>query len=170
MARVKKSRKSGLIGTPKETSERRGNKKPATAPKHKRKSGNAAGTRQNTDIEPGQSKPHHSIRDKRLGSQKPISLIVEKSANKPRSTPRRKFSTPEQELTALEADKHFNQLLDQLEDKQKLSNEDQIWLDQQLARHKVLCDLLGITDQPDDTPDDNPFSQVDAIHLDDFKD
>jgi hypothetical protein len=170
MARVKKSRKSGLIGTPKESSESRGKKKPATAPKHKRKSGNAAGTRQNLDIEPGQSTTHHSIRDKRLGSKKPISLIAEKSNKKSSSVPRRQFATPEQELNVLEADQRFNRLLDQLEDEQKLSNEDQIWLDQQLARHKVLCDLLGITDQPDDTPEDDPFSQVDAIHLDDFKD
>lgn len=169
MARAKKSRKGGLIGTPKESFESRGKKKPVAPPRNKRKSGNAAGTRQNVDSGPGLADTGSANKDKRIGSKKPIPLVVEKARKQSDPVKRRKFATPEKELDALEADQRFNRLLDKLEDEQVLSKEDKTWLDQQLARHKVLCDLLGIKEETG-LPEDDPFSQLDAIQLDDFKD
>lgn len=170
MARVKKSRKIGSIGTPKESFESRGKKKPIAPPRNKRKSGNAAGTRQNVEPLDESSTNSSQNRDKRIGSKKLIPLVVETSTKK-KSVPVKKhrFATPAKELDALEADPRFNRLLDSIEDEQVLSQEDQAWLDKQLARHKVLCDLLGIKEDAD-LPEDDPFTDLDAIHLDDFKD
>ena len=172
MTRAKKSRKGGSIGIPKaikDSSNSRSTSKPTSPSRPKRKSGNAPGTRQNTDTTATKANSNSGSQDKRIGSKKPIPLIVEKNQKPVAKVQKRKYATPAEELAALEANDRFNTLLDKIEDEQALSKDDQDWLDQQLARHKVLCDLLGIKEEVEE-PDADPFAQLDAIQLDDFKD
>ncbi|WP_100644159.1 Der GTPase-activating protein YihI [Alteromonas facilis] len=163
MPRVKKSRKGGPIGVSK-SPENRSTPQPR---KPKRKKGKAPGSRHNVEQSTTQASVQNANTDKRLGSKKPVPLIVTKSpAVKPQA---KKYATPRQELAALEANERFNLLLDQLENGDTLSQEEQAWLDKQLARHQVLCELLGIKVE-EESEEDDPFAQLDAIRLDDFND
>ena len=38
-----------------------------------------------------------------------------------------------------------------------------------MARHRILCDLLGIVEEDDEDDDMDPFDDLDAINIDDFK-
>ena len=38
-----------------------------------------------------------------------------------------------------------------------------------MARHRILCDLLGIVEDDDEDDDMDPFNDLDAINIDDFK-
>ncbi len=38
-----------------------------------------------------------------------------------------------------------------------------------MARHRILCDLLGIAES-DDEDDDDPMDSLDALSMDEFKD
>ncbi|MBT0586664.1 Der GTPase-activating protein YihI [Alteromonas oceanisediminis] len=175
MPRVKKSRKVGLIGTRKSPDHKRpsrikGGKEDPHATRQKRKSGNAPGTRNNVESDNKPVARNSGSQDKRIGSKKPIRLVVDPKQKRPTPT-RKRFATPAAELAALESDERFNALLDQLEDETPLSEADQQWLNERLARYQVLCDLLGITEDDEvETDSDDPYSQLDAIHIDDFKD
>ena len=170
MARAKKSRKGGPIGVAKTSNESSPKvKKSPPPPRSKKKKGNSPGSRHSETTTKKVVSSSTGSTDKRIGSKKPIPLIVE--SKKPQSQiKKRKFATPAQELAALEADSRFNRLLDKLDDEQVLNSEDQQWLDAQLARHRVLCDLLGIKDETEEQDDaGDPFAQLDAIRMDDFE-
>ena len=170
MPRVKKSRKGGPIGVSK-PAKHGPSKTNRTAPveRTKKRKGLSPGSRNNVEQKTKVSEQANQPKDKRLGSKKPIALVVTEKPKATIQTPKRKYATPAQELAALEADARFNALLDQLDDGAKLSDADQKWLDNALARHQVLCDLLGI--KPEETEqDDDPFASLEAIRLDDFND
>ena len=65
--------------------------------------------------------------------------------------------------------------MDKIDLGKKISKEEQHYVDQTLARHKVLCDLLGLSDEPE-KPKESPeqqtdlYSQFEAIDINDFKD
>lgn len=170
MPRAKKTRKSGLIGTPKvNPSNKRSSTGNSNPPKMKRKKGNSPGSRHNVESNKKPESTKTTTTDKRVGSKKPIPLIVEpKKSNKPVKA--KKYRTPLEELDALESDARFNRLLDQIEDNVTLTTDDQKWIDEKLERHKILCDLLGIKLEEDDVEDSDPFDALDAIQMDDFKD
>lgn len=169
MARAKKSRKGGPIGVAKVSNENTSKtKKSPPPPRSKKKKGNTPGSRHSESDKKNNLVHSKVAQDKRIGSKKPIQLVVD--TQKPNSTiSKRKYATPAQELAALEANARFNELLDQLDEGSPLSVENQQWLDAQLARHKVLCDLLGIKEDVEDEQEDDPFAQLDAIRLDDFE-
>ncbi|MEG3765824.1 Der GTPase-activating protein YihI [Alteromonas sp. 14N.309.X.WAT.G.H12] len=169
-SRSKKSRKIGLIGVRKDPDfkpEERKNKGKVNAPKSKRRLGNPAGSRNSLENTQKSDKPTKVNQDPRHGSKKPVPLIktpVKTQAQK-------KYATPAEELAALEADTKLSTLLDKLDSNKAISKAEQQYVDEKMARHRILCDLLGITEFDDeDEENDDPLAQLDAISLDEFKD
>ena len=81
----------------------------------------------------------------------------------------KKYATPADELAALEADNRLSDLLDKLDEGQAISKAEQQYVDDKMARHRILCDLLGIAES-DDEDDDDPMDSLDAMSMDEFKD
>ena len=168
MARQKKSRKVGKIGISKTPSNIR---KP-TEKRVKKHLGKPAGSRNNEAliIKPDAKKVN---KDPRHGSKKPVSLVAVTKEQKS-VTKKVKYFSPTQELAAIEQDSRFATLLDNLDLGKKITREDQHYVDLTLARHKVLCDMLGLTGESE-TIDDKPeqqtdlYSQFEAIDINDFK-
>lgn len=169
MARVKKSRKIGRIGIPKEQREPR-KQRESQAGKPKKRKGNPSGSRHSGAHSAPKDLQRSGPKDPRLGSKKPISLVVESKTTKT-DKPRPKYFSPAQELKALEENTRLNELLDASDDGKTLSKEDQKFVDASLARHKELCDLLGIKDEiePESRDQDDPFSRFEAIDIDKLK-
>ena len=81
-------------------------------------------------------------------------------------------------MAALEADERLAMLLDKYDNDEALSKDDVQYLESKMARHKILCDLLGITDEDDNdakmvSPDlpseDDPLKTFESININDFK-
>lgn len=172
MAHSKKSRKVGQIGIPK--SKERGGRKPSTAPKRtKPTKGKPAGSRHSVAQETSQH-VNKVRKDPKIGSKKPIEL---------RPTPKpdvkvkiRKFATPAAELEALEADERLHTLLERIDNNETLTADEQEFVTSTMARHAVLCDLLGIKDEEEPSPEsdkkaveDDPLAALDAININDFR-
>jgi ribosome assembly protein YihI (activator of Der GTPase) len=170
MARVKKSRKVGKIGITKTESPRKPSK--PQLGKSTKTSGNKAGTRQQVAVNDNGKGNNNQKLDARIGSKKSIDLgkYKHKPVTKVEAEPKPRYETPQQELDAIEQDPRLEALLTKQEQK-KLNSDEQTYLDKTLKRHKVLCDMLGI-DSDDDVSEQeiDPFAQLDAIRLDDFKD
>lgn len=169
MARQKKSRKVGKIGISKTPS----NVRKPTEKRVKKHLGKPAGSRNNealTDIQG----PKKVNKDPRHGSKKPVSLIADTKEQK--SGPKKiKYFSPTQELAAIEQDPRLATLLDKIDLGKKITREDQQYVDQTLARHKILCDLLGLTDEVEKPKESSEqqtdlYSQFEAIDINDFKD
>lgn len=168
MARQKKSRKVGKIGISKTSSHAR---KP-TEKRIKKHLGKPAGTRNNEALTVKQD-PKKVNKDPRHGSKKPVSLIKETTEQKIVSK-KVKYFSPTQELEAIEKDSRLATLLDKIELGKKITREDQQFVDHTLTRHKVLCDLLGLTDETGKYQEVEEqadlYSQFEAIDIKDFKD
>ena len=169
MSSRKKTRKVGQIGVRKDPDfklKRGNNKKTDTTQKSRKHSGNPSGSRnavETKDVKGGTAKVKQ---DPRHGSKKPIQLIkapVTKAEVK-------RYGTPAEELAALEADTKLSALLDKLDDDQAISKAEQHYVDEKMARHRILCDLLGITDTDEEDDDDDPLAHLDAYSMDEFKD
>jgi len=160
----KKSRKVGLIGVrktdaPRIKKEERLNKKTK---------GNKAGTRQQVAVEI-EAKSKSAKQDPRIGSKKPIDLKRHLVNTTKKVEPKVKFKTPKQELDAIEADNKLQLLLDKQESK-ALTPSESDYVNTQLARHKVLCDLLGVSVDDEENEDDyDPLDDLDAISINDYK-
>lgn len=164
MARKKKSRKVGQIGVRKDPNYKPTPKAPSA--KRKPSKGKPAGSRHNVETEKKSTTRSSTKADPRKGSKKPIPLVVSPAS----VVKARKFATPADELAYIEADQRLQSLLDNLEQGQSLNAEQQAYVDEKMSRHKVLCELLGITQDLDDEDDDSdPFANLDAINLDDYK-
>lgn len=165
-SRSKKTRKIGRIGVRKDPDFRK--KKPAgseNSSKTNKHKGNPAGSRNVVESKPEQTKVVRVNKDPRHGSKKPVQLIkapVARAAVK-------KYATPADELAALEADNRLSDLLDKLDEGQAISKAEQQYVDDKMARHRILCDLLGIAES-DDEDDDDPMDSLDAMSMDEFKD
>ncbi|WJG09468.1 Der GTPase-activating protein YihI [Aliiglaciecola sp. LCG003] len=179
MARIKKSRKIGQIGTPKANWEPKKPKATQTGKPKKRK-GNPSGSRQDMVELNSQKHGTGANKDPRIGSKKPISLVIEAKKDKPIKPviSKETFFTPAQELKALEENTRLSDLLDQLDEGAVLSNEDNRYVETQLARHKVLCELLGIGDEENeaevetdnkDSQEDDLLNRFESIDINKFK-
>ncbi|GEA09645.1 Der GTPase-activating protein YihI [Alteromonas sp. KUL49] len=164
----KKSRKIGLIGVRKDPDRKPGSHRNNDARPKKHK-GKPAGTRNNVEQPSKSVGRKQENKDPRLGSKKPISLIKVETPT-PNQPQKRKYATPAQELAALEADQRLASLLDKLDDDKPLTKEQQAYVDEKMARHRILCDLLGIVEVEDEEEENDPFDSLDAIDIDDFKD
>lgn len=169
MARQKKSRKVGKIGVAKTSANAR---KP-TEKRVKKHLGKPAGSR-NSEVLSDSQGPKKIAKDPRHGSKKPVSLIVEPPTQKPVQK-KIKYFSPSQELAAIEQDTRLAALLNKIELGKKIAREDQQYVEHTLARHKVLCDLLGISNEVEDNQGSSDqaedlFSQFESIDINDFKD
>lgn len=164
----KKSRKVGLIGVRKDPDfkkNRSSHSRSDTSPPKKTK-GKPAGSRHNVEMTKASGeKRGKASSDPRHGSKKPISLVATAAVTK--KVEQKKYATPAEELAAIEADARLVALLDKLDSEQKLTKEQEQYVETMMARHKVLCDLMGISDEEDD--DDDPFDSLDAMKIDDFR-
>ncbi|GGD71949.1 Der GTPase-activating protein YihI [Lacimicrobium alkaliphilum] len=134
--------------------------------KHK---GHAPGSRHSEPADKSTSQNHNAKADPRLGSKKPVQLQVSETKHKTQQ----KFFSPAKELAAIEQDSRLEDLLDKIEQEQSLSAEDQQYVDQKLARHRQLCELLDIDSTSEGNSDPkpqhrrNPDNEEDAL-LDKF--
>jgi ribosome assembly protein YihI (activator of Der GTPase) len=169
MARQKKSRKVGKIGISKTPS----NVRKPTEKRVKKHLGKPAGSRNSETLTVMQDSKKVN-KDPRHGSKKPVSLFAETKEQKSASKKVIYFS-PTQELAAIEQDPRLASLLDKIDIGKKITREDQQYVDQTLARHKVLCEMLGLKDEiekPIKTSEKETdlYSLFEAININDFKD
>lgn len=141
---------------------------------NKRK-GLKAGSRQAVEQQTSSTKSGSGSKDPRVGSRKPVALVVEPAKKSVVAKPAKAEKTAEQvaelqakqlqlkleqELAAIENDERLNLLLDRLDDGLSVSADDEAWLDARLARHQELLVALGMDDDDDDdvaepaSPDD----------------
>jgi ribosome assembly protein YihI (activator of Der GTPase) len=119
--------------------------------------GHSAGSRSNVSEQNNTSGRSSQTKDPRIGSKKPIDLVVdvpakEKKAAKTRPATEKQKLTPEKELAQLESDEKLDGLLERLEDGHSLTKEEQKYVDDSLDRIDELMTILGIEleDEPDE--------------------
>lgn len=184
MSRTKKSRNAGnsepgFTGKRKETSstaqEARDRKRKAKL------KGNKAGARNIVESKQAQQQnAKKAANDKRTGSKKAISLTGKKEVQsdlpKKPLEPKAKMVkdvvhnklSPEKELTQIENDPRLNDLLEQLDNDENVSQEDSSWVDKQMARHQALMKELGWLDEDGEEDLIQQFESASSA-LDEFK-
>lgn len=135
--------------------------------RQKKRRGNVAGARTQTDQ--GQQKGQGGAKgaDPRIGSKKPVPLLVETLYNnsKPvrkRAEPKPRL-TPEEELNQLENDDRLDGLLERLEEGDTLDDADQAYVDSMLDRIDTLMEQLGI--ELGDDEEEEEEKQEDMLQL-----
>jgi ribosome assembly protein YihI (activator of Der GTPase) len=184
MSRTKKSRTAGnsepgFTGNRKETSstaqEARDRKRKAKL------KGNKAGARNLLESKQTQQKNAKRVaNDKRTGSKKAISLTgkepvkveppkapLQPKAKMVKDTVANKIS-PEKELTLIENDPRLNDLLEQLDNDEEVSQIDNSWVDKQMERHQHLMKQLGWLDNNGEEDLIQQFESASSA-LDEFK-
>lgn len=169
MARQKKTRKVGKIGVSKTQS----NVRKPTEKRVKKPLGKPAGSRNNESLTTSKSEVSKVNKDPRHGSKKPVSLVADKNLVKV-ATKKETFFSPAQELAAIEKDPRLATLLEKVDAGKAIAKEEQLFLDRTLARHKVLCDLLGLADEEESVDEitkepTDLYSQFESIDINDFK-
>ena len=128
-----------------------------------KRKGLKAGSRQQVE-QVGKKSGTKQAKDPRIGSRKPVVLIVEEKSSKPVAPKQVKekklVMTPEQELASIENDDRLNDLLDRLDAGETLEATEQAWVDQRVDRYQELMDELGIIDTDDDE-DEADFDEAD---------
>ncbi|MBL0668161.1 GTPase-activating protein [Aeromonas jandaei] len=129
-----------------------------------KRKGLKAGSRQQVEQQKGKSAGKQA-KDPRIGSRKPVALIVEEKGSKStvsKAVKEKKLvMTPEQELASIENDDRLNDLLDRLDAGETLEAAEQAWVDQRVDRYQELMDELGIIDNDDDEETDDTFEESD---------
>ncbi|MGL4794674.1 MAG: Der GTPase-activating protein YihI [Aeromonas jandaei] len=129
-----------------------------------KRKGLKAGSRQQVEQQKGKSAGKQA-KDPRIGSRKPVALIVEEKGTKStvsKAVKEKKLvMTPEQELASIENDDRLNDLLDRLDAGEILEAAEQAWVDQRVDRYQELMDELGIIDNDDDEETDEAFEESD---------
>ena len=148
-----------------------------------KRKGLKAGSRQAAAQDNGGSNQAGQKKDPRIGSRKPVPLVVAESKKPTVSKPAKPSKTPEQiaeqlakqqqlkleqELAAIENNERLNLLLDRLDDGQSVSADDEAWLDAKLARHQELLAELGIDDEDEDEQQPSPDDLLQRFIDDDF--
>lgn len=184
MSRTKKSRTAGnsdakFTGKRKETSSQA-----QQAREQKRKAklkGHKAGARNTVESKQTQKKnAKQALNDKRIGSQKAVALVVEEKVEavqpkvllQPKAkvikSKIEKTLSPEKELALIENDQRLNDLLEQLDNDETLSQIDQSWVDKQTQRHQQLMKQLGWLDDEGEEDLLQQFEDAGSA-LDEFK-
>ncbi|MGS3143801.1 Der GTPase-activating protein YihI [Aeromonas sanarellii] len=126
-----------------------------------KRKGLKAGSRQQVE-QAGKKSGTKQAKDPRIGSRKPVALIVDEKSSKPVAPKAVKektlVMTPEQELASIENDDRLNDLLDRLDAGETLDAAEQAWVDQRVDRYQALMDELGIIDTDED--EDGDFDNV----------
>lgn len=159
----KKSRKVGQIGIRSVPKDQR--KTTVSPAKPKKKLGNPSGSRHSAKQDTTNNAPGSQPKDPRVGSKKAVPLIVEAKSQPKQAKP--KYFSPKHELKAIEDDEKLANLLDRVDNGYSLKPEQQKYVDEKLARHRQLCDLLGIeVEEPEEESsfdEEDPFSRFEAI-------
>ncbi len=146
MTRKKKGRKVGSEG-PAQYTEKNLSKTDILALAKKRsdkRKGNKAGTRHSVASNKAPAKVKAS-QDPRIGSKKPIPLIVEQKPHpKSNAAKRERRLSAMEELSQLENDAKLNVLLDRIEQGDKLGAGLQSYVDEKLDRIEELMSKLGL--------------------------
>lgn len=100
------------------------------------------------------------IKDPRIGSKKPISLVQTDDPIIKVNQPKKVKLTPEQELDQLENDTKLDHLLDLVEQGKTLTNEQQSYLDNKLDRIDQLMKQLGYEDNDFDDELEEPKEDI----------
>ncbi|MBP4042447.1 MULTISPECIES: Der GTPase-activating protein YihI [Aeromonas] len=126
-----------------------------------KRKGLKAGSRQQVD-QATKKGGNKQAKDPRIGSRKPIALVVDEKSSKPQAPKaikeKKLVMTPEQELASIENDDRLNDLLDRLDAGETLEAAEQAWVDQRVDRYQELMDELGIIDTDED--DDGDFDDI----------
>ncbi|WP_279506626.1 Der GTPase-activating protein YihI [Aeromonas veronii] len=137
-----------------------------------KRKGLKAGSRQQVE-QPKNKSGNSQSKDPRIGSRKPVVLVVDDKQKKqaaPKAVKEKKLvMTPEQELASIENDDRLNDLLDRLDAGETLEAAEQAWVDQRVDRYQELMDELGIIDNDDDEDDELPFDDGDDAEFDERK-
>ncbi|MDC9597571.1 Der GTPase-activating protein YihI [Xenorhabdus anantnagensis] len=124
--------------------------------KKRRGNGNPTGSRSNGDGSNKNRSVGKQEKDPRIGSKVPVPLIVGekaakvKSAIKPAVEEQKPRLSPREELEMLENDERLDDLLARLEQDEKLSQEDNDYVDNTLDRIDTLMEELGINLEEED--------------------
>ncbi|MCX8597260.1 MULTISPECIES: Der GTPase-activating protein YihI [unclassified Gilliamella] len=105
-------------------------------------------------------KTSNIIKDPRIGSKKPISLVQTDDPIIKVNQPKKVKLTPEQELDQLENDTKLDYLLDLVEQGKTLTNEQQSYLDNKLDRIDQLMKQLGYEDNDFDDELEEPKEDI----------
>jgi hypothetical protein len=134
-----------------------------------KRKGLKAGSRQQVE-QPKNKSGNGQSKDPRIGSRKPVVLVVDdkqKNPTAPKAVKEKKLvMAPEQELASIENDDRLNDLLDRLDAGEALEAAEQAWVDQRVDRYQELMDELGIIDNDDDEDGEFPFDEEDEAEFD----
>ncbi|KAB0674620.1 GTPase-activating protein [Aeromonas veronii] len=137
-----------------------------------KRKGLKAGSRQQVE-QPKNKSGNSQSKDPRIGSRKPVVLVVDDKQKKPTAPKavkeKKLVMTPEHELASIENDDRLNDLLDRLDAGETLEAAEQAWVDQRVDRYQELMDELGIIDNDDDEDDELPFDDGDDAEFDEQK-
>lgn len=187
MSRIKKSRTAGNAGAKFSGQRKETPEQAKISRERKRKAklkGNKAGARNIIESKKTQKKNiKQAVNEKRIGSQTPVPLIIEEKPQQPPKQvkaalqPKAKVLkseqvkvklSPEKELALIENDQRLNDLLEQLDNGQTISQTEQTWVDKQMARHQQLMEELGWLDEDGEEDLLQQFEDA-ASALDEFK-
>ncbi|WP_265694224.1 Der GTPase-activating protein YihI [Providencia rustigianii] len=135
--------------------------------REKKHRGHKSGSRNQDGSSNGQKNGQNTQADPRLGSKKPIPLIVE--GNQPVARPVAKEKvvvkekmTPEKELEMLESDDRLDGLLARLEEGETITEQEQNYIETCLDRIDELMKLLGIeyVEEEGDEEEEEKFDDI----------
>lgn len=166
MSRKKKSRKIPSNGPVRLSQDKLKEIRALKEQRVKKHKGAKPGSRNAVDALQQETKNSHTQnKDKRVGSKKPVSLVAK--APEPVIELKRNLKpqvelvkviepelSPEQELEALENDERLLKLIERHEQGEMLTGKDAKYFNSRIDRHQVLCEILGIEDEPEDEFDD----------------
>lgn len=128
--------------------------------REKKRRGNPIGSRSNGNDRDKKRSGDKQEKDPRIGSKVPVPLIVGEKATtvkpavKPVVEPQKPRLSPQEELEMLENDERLDDLLARLEQGEKLSPEDNAYVDNKLDRIDTLMEELGINLEKDDSEEE----------------
>jgi len=179
MSRKKKSRKIPSNGPVRLSQDKLKEMRALKEQRVKKTKGAKPGSRNAPDLVEEQNQTSHSgSRDKRIGSKKPVSLVP--VAAEPKVEMKRNLKpvvelkkvvqpelTPEQELEELENDVRLLKLVERHEGGEMLNGKDAKYFNSRIARHQVLCKLLGLEDE-DEFDDEDDFGEESNSDFDQY--
>ncbi len=180
MSRKKKSRKIPSNGPVRLSKDKLQEMRALKEQRVKKYKGAKPGSRNALDALQPETKSNNSQnKDKRVGSKKPVPLVakapepvVELKRNLKPQAELKKVSepelTPEQELEALENDERLLKLVERHEQGEMLTGKDAKYFNSRIDRHQVLCELLGIEDEPEDDFDDEEYEAPGSSDFDQY--
>lgn len=133
--------------------------------REKKHSGHKAGNRYQDNAANGQKNGQNQAADPRLGSKKPVPLVVDDKAVTARPVkakePVAKVKlSPEQELAMLEQDDRLDGLLARLEEGETVTAKEQEYIDTCLDRIDELMTILGIELEDEEEEEEDKLDDI----------